>query len=219
MTRDEGVALIQEQLGFRTTLSSSIVTNMKLAQQTLEQGPTKPWFLITEDAYVRTTAEDERLPLPDDFIEEVDEAVLRYVPDAVSQDDPEVDLDKDEYDVLRKNYKDVNTGTTKTGAPEAYALVGNYFRIFPTPDDDYLIHMIYYGEDDTLDTNIENKWLKYCPYLLLGKAGKQISFGPLRDQAAWQVFDSWEKEGRAILISKNTARAMSNMQMQIGGPH
>lgn len=219
MTRDEGVAHIQMQLAFRTTLASSIILQLQLAQTMLEAGPTLPWFLLTEEAYTRTTAGDERIPVPDDFIEEVDEIDFKYIPDTISDTNPEVRLVKDEYDVLRKNYFDSSTGITRVGPPEAYALLGEYFRIFPTPDDDYLVKMPYYANATSLVTNVENGWLKHVPYLLLGKAGKQIAGGPLRDTQAYQIFDGWEKEGRAILAAKKVSRELANREMQMGGPH
>lgn len=216
MTRDEAVAIIQEQLGFRSDLTTSILTNLKLAQQTLEKGPTKPWWLISEDSYTRTTADEPRVSLPADFLSETDQAVLRYVPDDLT--DGEVELKKDDYDTLRKNYFDDITGTTETGSPVAYALLGNYFRIFPVPDDDYLLKQIYYAKDTLLDTNIENGWLKHIPCILIGKAGGQLA-AALRDSAALATFRSWENEGRIILSGQTTDRDMANRDMQIGGPH
>jgi hypothetical protein len=216
MTRDEAVAIIQEQLGFRSDLSTNIITNLKLAQTTLEAGPTKPWFLIEEDSYIRTTADEPRLPIPSDFLSETDQALLRYVPDDLT--DGEVRLIKDDYDVLEKNYLDSLTGTIETGTPEAYALLGDYFRIFPTPDDDYLIRQIYYAQDTVLDTNVENGWLKYFPYLLIGKAGGQIA-AALRDSTAASTFRGWETEGRLIMVSQTYDREFANRDMQIGGSH
>ncbi len=217
MTRDEGVALIQEQLGFRSDLATNIITNLKFAQITLEKGPTKPWFLVSEDSYIRTEAGEERLPLPSDFLQETDQAVLRYVPDDVSEETPERDLRKDDYDILRLNYHDITTGVIETGPPEAYALIGEYFRIFPTPDDDYLIRQIYYASDTELSSNIENQWMKYVPMLLIGKAGKQLA-SALRDSGALATFSQWEQEGRALLISQETDRDLTNRNLQVGGP-
>lgn len=219
MTRDEAVSHIQMQMGFRTSLSSSIILQLQLAQTTLESNPTLPWFLVSEDSYVRTEVDEDRIPLPTDFLLETDAAVLRYVPDDITATNPEVDLVKDEYDVLRKNYLDSTTGTIQVGAPQAYCILGGYFRIFPTPDDDYLLRMIYYAEDDALDTNVENQWLKYIPKLLMGVAGKQMSGGPLRDKEAWSVFDTWEREGRALLTAKLIVRELENRSLQVGGPH
>lgn len=219
MTRDEAVAHIQMQLSFRTTLSSSIILQLQLAQETLELGPTLPWFLISEDSYINTTSGEQRLPIPTDFLEETDEAVFRYVPATVSATIPERDLDKDDYDILRHNFMDTTTGMVKVGPPEAYCLLGDYFRIFPTPDGSYRIRMIYYKQDTTLETNVENKWLKHVPKLLMGMAGKAMSMGPLRDQVAYGVFDSWEKEGRNLLLTKHVTRDLANRDLQVGGEH
>ena len=218
MTRDEAVAIIQEQLVFRTTLSSNIVANLQLAQIQLEN-EFRPWFLISEDSYVRTTADDDRLPIPDDFLEECDEAVLRYIPDDPDEDNPETDLVKDDYETLRSNYRDTETGGILAGEPEAYCLLGNYFRIFPTPDDEYLVRMIYYKTGELLTTNIENEWLLHVPHLLMGVAGKLMAKGPLRDMVAWSVFDEWEKTGRMLLLKRDRSRDMSNRNLQVGGPH
>ncbi len=219
MTRDEAVSEIQVQLSFRTTLASTIISHLQQAQNDLELAPTLPWFLVSEDSYRDTVNGEQRIPIPLDFLDETDEAVLRYVPTTVSATTPELDLLKDNYDDLRALYKDTSTGSIRSGPPEAYALLGNYFRIFPTPDDAYRLRMIYYKQDATLDTNIENQWLKYAPLLLMGKAGKKISLGPLRDQLAYGVFDSWEKEGRQLLVTREVTRDSSNKNLQVGGRH
>ena len=216
MLRSAAVSLIQQQLGFRSDLSSEIITNLQHAQTMLEAGPTLPWFLVSEDSYIDTVDGEQRIALPSDFLQETDEAVLRYVPTTLT--DGEVDLKKDFFDVLRKNYQDTTTGTTEEGSPEAYALQGSYFWIFPTPDDEYRLRMIYYKRDTTLSTDVENGWLKWVPYLLIGKAGGMIA-SALRDLAAVGTFQRWEQEGRLLLSSFETSRAMMNREMQMGGPH
>ncbi len=218
MTRDECVAEIKRQLGFRTTLDTTIVTQLQIVQTELELAPTLPWFLVSEDSYSVTTPDEQRIVLPTDFLQEIDEATLRYVPDVVSAETPEKDLIKDDYDELRKSFMDTTTGTLQTGPPEAYAIFGNYFRIFPTPDDIYTLKMIYYAQDDTLDTNIENQWLKYSPQLLMGKAGKMIA-GALRDSVALGIFQQWEAAGQAALILRDASRPVANRNLQVGGRH
>lgn len=216
MLRSDAVTLIQQQLGFRSDLEDAIVTNLKRAQEMLENGPTKPWFLVSEDSYIDTTATEPRLPLPTDFLQETDTAVLRYVPATLT--DGEVDLKKDDFDVLRKNFFNQLTGTIKTGPPEAYALQGSYFWLFPVPDAEYRIRQVYYKRDTTLSSDVENGWLKWVPFLLIGKAGGMIA-SALRDAAAVGIFQKWENEGRLVLVSQETDRAMANRDMQIGGPH
>lgn len=215
MTRDEGVAHIMEQLGFRvsSTTEAAIVRGLQLAQTMLESAPVKPWFLVSEDTYTTTIPDEERVPLPDDFLEEVEDATFKYRP-ADYPDEDEVDLVKDEYDVLRRNFAEVDAGE-----PEAYALLGNYFRMFPLPDDAYSIRLIYFKRDTSLATNVENGWLKWVPYLILGTAGLQISKGPLRDAGAVAVFQDWIQMGMGALNSQTNAREMANRKLQMGGPH
>lgn len=211
MTRDEGVAMIQQVLGFRTDLTDTIVTNLKLAQQQLELGPTKPWFMLSEESTTVTEDGEERVEIPSDFIKEYNEEGLTYIPD--DTDVKPVQLRKDDLDTLRANFLNV-----VPGPPEAYSLEGNYFRIFPEPDDAYTIRMLYYKQQTVLSTNVENNWLKYNPYLLLGTAGMQVA-GSLRDANALQVFQGWLTAGLKILNGHDTDRGLSNRALQMGGPH
>ncbi len=221
MTRDEAVSMIKLQLGFRSNQDANIISCLKLAQTQLELQPTKPWFLISEDSYAFTSSGEQRIAIPTDFLQEVDEAVLRYVPEDSTDPSEEVDLWKDDYDALRKNYANWTNSVTglSTGAPEAYCLLDGYFRIFPTPDATYRLRMIYYAQDDVLSTNIENQWLKYAPLLLMGKAGRMISEGPLRDKEATGVFLGWEQQASLSLAGQVVARDMSNRRLQMGGSH
>lgn len=211
MTRDEAVSIIQQQLGFRTDLSSEIITNLKLAQTMLEAGPTRPWFLVTEQQSISLEVGEQRLVVPSNMLAEIDQARLVYIPD--DSDEAAVDLVKEDYDQLARDYAEVDNGP-----PEAYALLGNYFRIFPTPDDDYTIKIIVFGTDADLSSNIENGWLKHVPYALIGKAGAQIA-SAIRDNVALAVFREWEREGRLALQGKDVARDVANRVLQVGGPH
>lgn len=210
MTRDEVIALIQQQLGFRSDQATNLVTYMQLAQQTLQQAPTLPWFLKSERSYIDTTANEERIPLPTDFLREVEPSCLVYVP--TDTDEDKVFLDKDFGDQLEEYYQ------RTTGAPEAYCIDGEYFRIFPTPDAVYRIRMVYYFKAATLTTNIENEWTLHAPFLMAGIAGGMIA-PALRDKGASAQFKQWEIQGRALLFSDTEAREHANMDYQMGGPH
>jgi len=211
--RDAAVALIQEQLGFRSDLESNIITHLQLAQLQLEKSPTKPWFLIAAESFVDTVADTETVAVPTGFIQEVEQAVLRYVPDDSTGIADEVDLSKNSYDVLRTNFREV-----ESGAPQAYALLNETFHFFPLPDAVYRIRMIFYGEALPLTSNIENVWLEKAPKLLMGVAGKEIA-AALRDSAAMATFDRWEKEDRLLIYGETISREMANFDLQVGGPH
>lgn len=209
--------MIKLQLGYRTTGDSDIVTCLKLAQTTLEGAPVKPWFLLQKDAALLTVAATPSVTLPTDFLEETEDGVLRYVPDDLT--DGEVDLKKDDYDVLRKNFFDSSTGTTETGSPEAYALFGSLLYIFPTPDAIYDLLLDHWKRATVLSSNVENAWLLWTPKLIMGEAGKLIAGGPLRDQLALPIFSSWAAEGEALLHRQNISREQAGRNDQIGGPH
>ena len=219
MTADEAIAFIQEQLGFRTDLSSTILLNLQRAQTMLEAEPTKPWWLVSENMTTTTTADEPRLEVPENMLHQVDQASLRYIPASPSATFQERTLRKDDYDILLANYHSTLTGTQLTGEPKAYALQGEYFRLFPTPDDAYTIQIIVFKQDTELTTGgIENGWLKWVPFFLIGKAGG-LTARSLRDKEAISFFSNMENEGRVALYGLNEAREHADQRYQMGGPH
>lgn len=211
MTRDEAVALVHQTLGFRTDQATNIVTNMKLAQQTLEKGPIMPWFLLSEGSTRRTELNERRVRIPTDFLREYEEGTLTYVPDDATLE--EVDLIKDSREILQEEY-----GSLAAGPPEKYSLDGYYFNIFPLPDDDYLLKMRYYKQAALLTTNIENEWLLEIPLLIIGAAGLLLAPG-LRDKEATKTFADWSNQGQLILNGYEETRVHTNRPYQIGGEH
>lgn len=213
MTRDEAVAIIKETMGFRLDLDEAAQRRLKLAQVHFERGIILPSFLISEQSYITTDANAERIVKPSDFIKEVDEDGLCYFPNGLGNEEGRVALVKDDLDVLQRNYQ---AGTK--GPPEAYALLGNYFRIFPTPDDVYVVKMYYYQKDEVLNSNIENKWLREVPYLLIGEAGMSLSSGA-RDKDAKAEFSRMKQEALMLMNGHDPDVELSNRTLQIGGPH
>lgn len=206
MTRDEAVTRIQNTLGFRTDQTSNIQTALKDAQVKLEQGAELPWFLLTEISTSTSTPDEERVSLPTDFLREYEEDPLWYVDSAGAWHV----LAKDDLETLRADY-------AGAGAPIAYALDPKYFRLFPTPDDNYTLKFIYYATDTVLTTDVENNWLKYFPYLMIGEAGRLFAPG-LRDAAAVKQFQQWALEGRREMTVANEARMHSSRRYIMGGP-
>jgi hypothetical protein len=218
MTRDEAVAIIHQQLGFRSDLSSQIVTHMKLAQQQLELEPNKPWFLTSETLTTTTNLNDARVSIPSNMLEEYDNGALFYVPSDGDDAGKLIELKKDELDVLAKNFKDYTADPVVGAYPQAYALRGSYFVLFPTPDDYYTLKIVIYKQDTILTSNVENNWLKYAPLVLIGKTLKMIATAP-RDQVAKTTGQEWEREGRLALLASEETRDLANQELQIGGPH
>lgn len=210
MTRDEAVAIIQQQLGFRTTLTTEIITYLKLAQVELEKLPAKPWFLRSEYAHIYTEPDEPRIPLPNDFLQEVEEDALWLVEDETDLTDGLTALYKDDIQQLQE-------ALPGTGTPKAYALDGLYFRLYPCPDDAYYMRMVYYKKGAELSSNIENVWLKYAPKLLMGAAGHMIATA-LRDVAAQKTFQEWKIADGIATVNQDEAREHAARSYQIGGP-
>lgn len=209
MLRDDVKALIAERLGNRKNLDNLIISELKLAQSTLETGEFLPWFLLTEMEQTVTNVADYRVGLPLDFLMECEETGLWYE----DANGVRHDLEKKDLDQLTATYQ-TNSGVV-TGPPERYALVGNYFYVFPQPDQAYTLKTIYYGMDQTLDTNIENKWLKWCPDLLMAMAGVNVAGFVGNDRAA-ALFQARISSAEAQLIKQHEARANTNREYSMG---
>jgi len=206
MTRDEAVDIIKGRLARsgNTAMDDYVIGELKLAQTTLEEGATLPWFLLTElSSYVGTIGE-ERVPVPDDFLMECEEGSLWIVQD----DGTSKGLPKDDYAALLAAY-------STAGTPISYALLGEYFRVLPVPTAVETYKRIYYGAATALTTNIENVWLKHSPKLMIGIAGEAVA-RYVRDFNAVGLFKQDASDAWNALVMKNEARLHSNREYMMG---
>ncbi len=210
MLRDVARQRIQDTLAFRSDRATEIVDRLQDAQVNLEREPELPWFLKTEITSNSTTSGEERLVVPDGFIREYDEDALWYFNSTAADADKWTPLAKDDLEILRETHPGL-------GSPLAYHLDEKYYRIFPTPDDVYLLKQIYFREASTLATNIENDWLKYYPYLMIGEAGRLIA-PAFRDAEGKATFDQWATEGRQRMQRDTEARLHAGRRYIMGGP-
>lgn len=213
MDRTAAVASIHRDLGFRSDQEANIITALQDTQVELERDNELPWFLKTEMSSINTTNGESRVPLPSDFLREIDrdeEGGLFYYSSTASVEERWKPLEKESLNTLIIAYGD------DTGPPEAYAADDEYLRIFPKPDAAYPLKMIYYHKDTVLSSNVENKWLKYAHELMIGIAGQKIA-RPLRDAAALAEFQRMELRGRKRLMDENIARLEVGRIRQMGG--
>lgn len=208
MIRSAAVSLIGQRLGNRTDLDARIIAEMQLAQSTLEEDPTiLPWFLVTPIARIECRVEDDRLPLPSDFIMEHEHGSFwRY--DSTAED-KWIEMKKGSMDRLKEDF-------IGTGPPVRYALVGNTFRLFPTPDKVYEFRMLYHSRDEVLTSDVENRWLRHAPELLISETGKVVA-SYIEQTHAQKLFEKSAMTARAKLLAMNVARAMANRDLFIGG--
>lgn len=209
MTRDEAVAVIKVWLtrADDSTLDSIIVTQMQYVQQNVcENHVTLPWFLLSEFLSINTTANEERLPLPNNFLREHEECSLWIFNTDLNKWVP---LSKDDYDVLLNTYPTADL-------PKAYALDGSYFRLKPTPDDVYQIRQRVYLRDTVLSTNIENNWLKYAGDWLMNETAALVAKRHLRDDELYDELKSEANKGMDKLFVVDEARKHANRNYKMG---
>lgn len=207
MLRSVAVSRIQRRLGFRSDLESVIIDELQHAQVTLEEEyrESPPWFLLEEISSASTEADEERLPLPTDFLQEYDHGDgALYVYDS-SEDDPWIELPKGLYKGLKGYY-------VTSGRPKAYSLLGSYFRLHPTPDAVYSMKLLYYKRGVVLDSDVENVWLQHAPDVLINLAGTALATS-IRDQGAFGWFSAQYEKARAAMHRASVARASTNRRM------
>ncbi len=210
MMRSEAIAAIQRRLAYHTGLSTTIIDELKYAQTELEGLPELPFFLRTEVSEIDTTATEERVPVPTDFIRELEDEDCLYYFNAAAAEATDVwtPLAKEELRFLRAEYPG-------EGPPAAYYLGNEYFRIFPTPDAAYRLKMIYLAHDDVLDSDIENKWLKHRPSILIARAGLHIAQNS-RDSAASAYFAGLYAEQLKDMTNEEIARQEAGRTRSMG---
>lgn len=216
MNVGQAIAQIQLLMGFRSDLATQAKTQLELAQDQYERGPIYPWFLLSEIQTFVTSIGERRVPLPADFISENEEAALFYDDDEGDDAGEAFQLGKHDYDYLVKEW-----GLLAKGTPQAYAVQGEYFILFPVPDALYTISIQVYKKDtkiSSLSNDATNKWLDKAPDCIIGKAGQMLATAA-RDTIATQAFMAMEQKGQAQLQIDNEARKHTNRQYQIGGPH
>lgn len=208
MTRDEAVSWVQFHLGSRTDLTTQAQNALNAAQEELERRDFLPWFLRTEVATTTTASSEERLAVPSDFIREWEEGALYRIAD----NEELIPLEKNTLTVLRAQFRG-----TAIGAPTDYALDNDYFRLFPTPDAAYDVKMIYYAHDAVLATNVENRWLKNAPWMMIAEAIMILAPG-LRDTAAYTLAEKKSLSAKSDVIRAGETRDIENRRLQMGGP-
>lgn len=204
MLRSEAVAEIQRILGFRLDNSSDIIEELKRSQEFLESS-LRPWFLLKERQPLTATANQQTVALPSDFIGPAREPA----------DDLFLQEDDGSLTALERVFQSEISGI-ETAKPECYALRVSDILLYPIPDQNYNLLYTYFAKDSVLDTDIENKWLKYAPYVLIGEAGKRIA-SALRSDSAFQVFAQMLSDAAIALRQREDELYAVHRQLTIGG--
>lgn len=176
MLRDAAVDIMMKRLGNSNDISlrDDIITEMVQAQATVLEGDVlKPWFLVSEEASNATTAGEERVPLPVDFMSLWEEIGL-YRYDA-ALDDPYVEM-------CRADWEDIKQALNYSDKPTHWDIGGQYLLMRPLADAAYPLRFWYIARGVSLAgvygdvvTNIENVWLEWAADWLIGETGSVIA--------------------------------------------
>lgn len=190
-------------------LADDVLTEMDMAQRRLERDSFKPWFLLSEMRTAVTIPNEERLAVPEDFLEEVEEGSLwRYDPAAI----PALsELKKTDYDLLVAQYP-------IPGLPLKYSLTDNYFRLRPVPDAIYQIQCQFYISHALPSTLFggPNAWTAFAPDWLISETGRVIASTYIRDQELAAIFASEAQMARARCYKETIQRTEANYNRQMG---
>ena len=210
MLRDAAVDLLMGRLGQRTStvLQQAVIDEMAFVQETTLEGyPELPWFLLSEKASGITIPDEERFPIPSDFLLEWEEGGL-YIQNT---DGTETLLGREDWDVLKGEVR--LEGTAK---PQFYDLAGDYYLLRPMPDAIYTIKQRYYKQDTSLAgaygdaANIENGWLKHASDWLIAETGVVIASQRLQSEKMAQMFMKQSDLARKRVMTKDIAMKESN---------
>jgi len=242
MTRNEAVAELQLGLAFRSDRTTECINALQQVQKLREGGRNSlPWFLLQEDQTLAVTAGTREYSLPTGFLGETEErdGNLRYLVGAHYRW-----LDKLDYRAAEQGLFGLHNGgafsivngnaildesgnvildeigasspATVAGAPQAYVLRKTTIRIYPKPDVDYTLIWSYFAADTTLTTDVENQWLKFAPWALIGDAGLKMA-ALTRDAGAQQYFLGVKQRADAELMGEIVERELRGGHIYMGG--
>jgi hypothetical protein len=197
MLRSEAITIIKRGTGFRQTQDVAIIAALKSVQRDLEAGQTLPNWLLHFDQPIAVLAGNPLGAFPLGFLRvHEDYPMYRlnvggapiFIPRKQSIEATQAyvtsgESDADEVDLITPSYPSVFVQDTKTR-----------LHFVPTPTVSFTAYLTCYMAEPTLDSEIENAWLKYAPDYVCGLAGMNIA-GDLRDKGAVDRFTLMAKMG------------------------
>lgn len=215
MTGAAMLNLMMARLGGRTqpALRATMLLEANFVQQNVLEGdPIKPWFMVSEDTEATLTVGERRLAVPDDFMCEVEDEEGGLII---------VDSNGIEHQMVKKSWDqlvDENGLEATADLPLEYALVGEYFMIFPLPNIALTVKMRYKARQDAIaDDNTENNWLKYASDWLMAELGVVMCSKHVRDEPQkLSEFAADVIRAKKRVSDENTARAEANRSRSMG---
>lgn len=212
MNVKKALDLLMKRLGNRTSpnLRAACLDEMTVAQEQLEQAPELPWFIEGEWAEAFTEPGEDRVPIPTDFLREIEDRNLVIVRDGVITDLRKSDYDAAEVEISRN---------AEPSVPTHYMYRGNYIILRPVPNDVYTIAFpgYYARQQPPVDVETsENAWFKNVADLLIAMAGVNVAGQHIKDPELVQVFSAQQNSAENRLVRLMTAHEESNRTRRMG---
>lgn len=218
MTGKQALDLLMFRMGRNNNaeLRAAAASEMQLAQQVLEGGPIKPWFLFTDhtcDAF-RTAPDIERVRMPVGFLG-MDEdlgAILYFHDEQLSGPDPWRELDMKRLRDMRRDF----VGAA-SGVPEKFDFVSNFAYFRPVPNAIYNLR-VFGAFVDAIpgDTDLTNQWLIYAPDWLIAATGIQVAIKHVKDFELANEFRQDEQVARGRVQLEHQRRAHTGRLYSMG---
>jgi hypothetical protein len=201
MILDQAIAEVQQIAGWRSDKVAEITRALQYAQNEREKpSRTYPWFLRKENPTAIVTSYNvAQYSIPSDYIEDTEEKdgnLFIYLQSSGASP-PQVPGDSRSRTVFLKkqSFQDsqvryfgewpyvyynpagarYDTGSSVgPGVPIDYYLGDSFVLLYPTPDGVYNISWRYWAQDAAQTLGMENKWLKFAPWVLIGHAALKI---------------------------------------------
>ena len=201
MTYDQLINQISLRMGNRAGIRQIIIDTVEIVKQELENDDIfHPYFLLSEDSYYTVQSCEARIPVPEKFIAEYENGALW--------------IEDEQFRQLRKAMPDSLDGNTQcSGTPEYYFQMGEYLRLFPTPDKEYIIRMYFYTGTDLL-TNENNPWLSKGSKWLIWATCSLLAQSS-RDRR-WQEYEAKAAQARQDLMHITEERMSANFEYDMG---
>lgn len=190
MNFEAAIAEVQQIVGWRSDKATEIGNALKFAQTQREKaGSTFPWFL-RQTKPVNTVAGTQIYSIPTGYIQDTEERegnLFIYSNQALGSKSRTIFLRKMAFKDLLEKYFGVwpssitdslsltdQSDTIPPGVPRDYALKDGSVVFGPTPDAAYVVNWRAWFADASLGAGVENNWLIYAPWVLIGEAARKI---------------------------------------------
>lgn len=169
----------------------------------LENEDFRPWFLLSENNTYKTTIGERRVPVPREFLSEYEDTALYVVHDGL--DYPLQKMSQEEARVKWQGSQ---------GLPQAYALTNKYFRLFPAPDAEYELELIFYRRSGAL-ANDENPWfVEAADWVIYDTAAHMLL---ARKDKRYVEMEQLSQEQKALVMRRHVEREEANREVTFGG--